>query len=378
LKIFKATDYPLKVINFLNNKLSSSLSYQDNLNCFFDFCYAESNFFKLNIEKNSNYVVEEVISNNKKLQLLWANQEKLMFEQSNWFYEILFAQLIKFRPNVFFAHDRKCLDKDFIKKIRSSIPELKLIISWDGVDLKDINLYSSADIVFTPVNSITNNYRNLGLKSFTLPFAFEKTIINKISTRSLSADLSFVGSVYLGKGSHIQRKEYLFELMKVGFNDFNISGSCDVFDNLFSKQMFSLIKNEGFFALWEAYKLKMVSRGSLYGINMYNKFANSKIVFNSHIDLAGSNAGNIRMFEATGVGSCLLTDFKENITDYFKIDEEIVVYRTKAELIDKVSFLLKNQNKLREIAIAGQKRTLANHNYENRSKRLLEIINNNI
>ena len=32
--------------------------------------------------------------------------------------------------------------------------------------------------------------------------------------------------------------------------------------------------------------------------------------------------GNIRMFEATGVGSCLLTDHKQNLQDLFIPDEE--------------------------------------------------------
>jgi len=213
------------------------------------------------------------------------------------------------------------------------------------------------------------------MKSHTLPFAFEKTILNKISTRTTSTDLSFVGSVFLGKGSHNKRKEYLFELIKAGFKDFYLSGSCDVFDEIISKKMASLIKNVGLIGVWDAYQLKKVSKGSLFGLDMYNIFANSKIVLNTHIDLVGNNAGNIRLFEATGVGSCLLTDYKENITDYFKVDEEIVVYRSKSELIDKVNFLLKNEKIMQEIAIAGQRRTLENYNYNNRSKRLLEIIN---
>ena len=377
MKILKASEYPTSVIDLINCKSIEILSYNALLNMFFEFCYAESNFFKLNIEENKSFKVEEIISNNEKLQTQWAFENQIKFTRNNWFYDILFAQIEKFRPNVFFAHDRKCLNKEFIKKVRNSIPEVELIIGWDGVDLKDGNLYSTADVVLTPVEFITENYKKLGLKSYTLPFAFEKTINKKIKPIQLITDLSFVGSVFIGKGSHNKRREYLMELSRAGFKDFNLSGSCDVFDDILSKKTASLIKNEGLTGLWNAYQIKRISKVSLYGLDMYNKFACSKIVLNTHIDLAGNNAGNIRLFEATGVGSCLLTDYKENLTNYFKIDEEIVVFKNKGELLEKVNFLLKNEKIREKIAKAGQKKTIEHHNYNFRSKNLIEIININ-
>ena len=36
------------------------------------------------------------------------------------------------------------------------------------------------------------------------------------------------------------------------------------------------------------------------------------------------SAGNIRMFEITGVGSCLLTENFNNIPQLFDIDKEVV------------------------------------------------------
>ena len=77
------------------------------------------------------------------------------------------------------------------------------------------------------------------------------------------------------------------------------------------------------------------------------------------------------MFEATGVGACLLTDYKEENVDLFAPDEEIVVYRTYDELVEKARWLLDNPDKAREIAAAGQKRTLATHTYKQKA----EILN---
>ena len=39
-------------------------------------------------------------------------------------------------------------------------------------------------------------------------------------------------------------------------------------------------------------------------------------------------AGNIRLFEATGVGTCILTQHTDDLDSFFKPDEEVAVYRT--------------------------------------------------
>jgi spore maturation protein CgeB len=118
--------------------------------------------------------------------------------------------------------------------------------------------------------------------------------------------------------------------------------------------------------------------GSVFGLEMFEKIAQSKIVFNKHINHVGKAAANIRLFEVTGAGSCLLTDHKDNLSDYFDIDNEIVTYKSKEELISKAKYLLLNENERKKIAKAGQDRTLKDHNYSARfdqfSNYLLSII----
>ena len=54
-------------------------------------------------------------------------------------------------------------------------------------------------------------------------------------------------------------------------------------------------------------------QGEVWGADMYQALRRSSITLNSHIDMAGREAGNMRLFEATGVGAFLLTDFKDNL-----------------------------------------------------------------
>jgi spore maturation protein CgeB len=107
---------------------------------------------------------------------------------------------------------------------------------------------------------------------------------------------------------------------------------------------------------------------------MLNKIAGYKIGINIHGGVAEEYAANIRMFEVTGAGSCLVTDHKTNIHDLFEPDKEIVTYRSTEECIEKIKWLLNNPSTLQEIARAGQERTFKEHTVENRVGYLDEII----
>ncbi|UAJ71506.1 glycosyltransferase family 1 protein [Synechocystis sp. PCC 7339] len=113
---------------------------------------------------------------------------------------------------------------------------------------------------------------------------------------------------------------------------------------------------------------------AVYGLSMYQQLANSKVTFNNHINISSQSASNMRLFEATGVGACLVTDWKSNLTELFEPDFEIVTYRNVDECIEKVKWLLENNEACQGIAKAGQQRTLKDHTFAQRAIQLDKII----
>ena len=109
------------------------------------------------------------------------------------------------------------------------------------------------------------------------------------------------------------------------------------------------------------------------GMNMYNLLHQSKLTFNMHADLAGG-VGNMRLFEATGVGVCLLTDTGNNMVDLFEADKEVVTYSNIDEAVEKVKYLMGHKEEAAEIAMAGQKRTLKDHTIKARCQQIDELI----
>lgn len=107
---------------------------------------------------------------------------------------------------------------------------------------------------------------------------------------------------------------------------------------------------------------------------MYDLLRHSKITFNNHIGLSHDHASNTRLFQATGCGACLLTDWKPDLAKYFELDLEVVTYRSADEAVEKARWLLDNEAARREIAERGQKRTLRDHTFASRTKTLMELL----
>jgi spore maturation protein CgeB len=99
-----------------------------------------------------------------------------------------------------------------------------------------------------------------------------------------------------------------------------------------------------------------------------------RLAFNNHIDISPVSASNMRLFEATGVGTCLITDEKQNLHELFEPGKEVVTYVSAEDCVEKVQYLIENENDRRAIAEAGQRRTLRDHTFKDRAARIDEII----
>jgi len=121
-------------------------------------------------------------------------------------------------------------------------------------------------------------------------------------------------------------------------------------------------------------KLRPLIKPPFFGLEMYQALKDSRITLNIHADSSPTHASNMRLFEATGVGSCLVTDWKENISGLFEPGRELITYKSAGECIEKIKWLLKHPAEREAIARAGQARTLKDHTYARRGKQFIEII----
>jgi len=309
---------------------------------------------------------------------------------------ILFEQVKSFQPEILNIEDLNFTDPAWLEEIREKVKSIKLIVAYhcSPFSPKIIERLKKVDFLITCTPGLKKEMENNGIRTHLVYHGFDTDLIKRIDENNNypQNNLLFSGSLSAGADYHAERIRLVESLIneKVDIalyvnleKQYKIRAKQSIY---YINELFKKLRMEGFrdYVPLLQYGTKPVenyshsllkkSLPSVFGIDMYNLFRRSKIVLNKHIGVAGSYAGNMRLFEVTGVGSCLLTDNKSNLGDLFDIDKEIVVFDSTADCIEKAKWLLENDEKRKSIAIAGQKRTLESHTVENRCRLILEII----
>ncbi len=354
--------------------------------------YAKA-FIKLGVE------AYEIVFNAISIQKQWALENNVKGGSL----DILEAQLSKIKPDIIWFQDSFSFDAEFINGLKSKLPNIKLLIGnccspYTEKNLKNLMIF---DFVTTCSPLFEQQFRKMGINALLLYHAFEPTIIPQISTDKKIRDMIFIGSIIPRNNFHIKRKFFLEDLAADPNINFTFFGNLSQtkYSNIIKqyslyliKQFLNYTKLNNLFKNSIKYKkidnlnsfpkllkiskaLKNANNGKLFGIDMYKELAKSKLTIDIQGDINEDYAATMRMFESTGSGTCLLLENKKNIKDIFKPDEEVVIFNSYKEAKEKIIWLLNNENKLQEIAKAGQKRTLTEHNYDKRAEVLVKEIN---
>lgn len=81
-----------------------------------------------------------------------------------------------------------------------------------------------------------------------------------------------------------------------------------------------------------------------------------------------------RVFEVTATNTLLVTEYHDEIEEYFTDNKEIITFKNKIELLEKIKFLCKNLNIVEKISLEGHKRFLREHDSKVRLSKLLQEI----
>ena len=100
-------------------------------------------------------------------------------------------------------------------------------------------------------------------------------------------------------------------------------------------------------------------------------FRYSKI--NLNITLKGIEGGTPqRVIDVMGAGGFVLTSFCEETAELFEEDEEIVMFRTPEELVEKAAYYLAHDKERRQIAINGSEKVIRCYTYEKKLQDMVE------
>jgi spore maturation protein CgeB len=70
----------------------------------------------------------------------------------------------------------------------------------------------------------------------------------------------------------------------------------------------------------------------------------------------------------------MLTDYREGLKTLFDVESEIVYYKDKKDLVEKVKYFLRHPHEREEFARRARKRVIQEHTYLERMKSLVNIM----
>ena len=263
-------------------------------------------------------------------------------------FKLLLDQVRSVRPDVLYNQSVYAFDDGQLQALKSHAG--KLVGEHAAMPLPDSIDYRLYDLIVSSVPPTIEWLRRRGGHAELNQLAFDPRVASMVPSTTRDIRVSFVGSFFK---IHTSRLELLQRVTKA-VPDITIHGdvAIDVPPELNGK-----------------------IGSALWGRDMYALLRRSMITLNHHGNVL-PYANNMRLYEATGMGCLLLTDYKDNLREMFEPEKEVVTYRDAEECVDKIRFYLDDQNRSSREAImaAGQRRTLREHTYEARMKRLLELI----
>lgn len=192
------------------------------------------------------------------------------------------------------------------------------------------------DLIFVAHKSFLSFFSRA--KTVWLPYACDPTIYKKYPLPKLY-DVAFVGN--LDPKVYPERAK-LLDLLKRKFN-------VTIFSNFYGDE------------------------STKWGKEQAQFYSQAKIVFNK----SGFGEINLRIFETLGCGSLLVSDRlpkDAGLEELFCDGKHLVLYDSANDLMDKVDYYLRNEDKREEIAGQGYRETLSKHTFEHRAQTIFEIM----
>lgn len=387
MKVIMLTKYYPQYLEYFYNKHpeSSGLPFQEHRQMIFDdhFSWPADLSLYMNTQGIETHFV---IANAEALQKKWVKENNFKnYSYSGWEKEIVLKQIMDFKPDVLWIDAIFDYFGDFIK---SALHYCKKVVVWVSCATPANLDVTGISVLITSQPDILEDKQHLFDKVVITYPGFNHTILNKLENVEKVHDLVFIGLV---SPDHQRRAQVLAYLIENGI-DIKIFG---IFSGMRSFGVVNTIRQvaghilkrrdipEGiqFFRnglLKSVYQknletIKTAYQGSLFGLDYYRALAAARIGINIHSDVSGDHSDNMRMFETTGVGTCLLTNDSPTNGIIFQPEKEILTFKSEEHLLDILKNINFNSQKIQDIADAGQQKTLKDHSIERMFEDIREV-----
>ncbi len=204
------------------------------------------------------------------------------------------------------------------------------------------------------------------------PFACNHEVYHK-ENMPKRYDVTFVGQY------HPQREWYINRLKKYGF-EVRVWGagwpgkilSMPEMINVFNQSRINL--NLSNCISWDIRYLTALSRPLKSTLRVWSQAVRAL----THPDIKIVEQMKGRHFEINACGGFQLSYYVEGLERHYDIGEEIALFVSPEDLIEKIRYYLKHEDEREAIALRGYKRTLKDHTMEQRLRNIMQVIHGKI
>lgn len=261
--------------------------------------------------------------------------------------EVAVARVKSFKPDVLYCQDLSFFPPGALNELKETVP---IIVGQIACPLPPKEFLKPYDLILTSFPHFVPRFRELGLASEYFRIGFDTSVLGILGNTEKDVPVSFIGGISRHHGQAIPLFEYLADHTPIEFFGYGAK------------------------TLPKSSPIRKRHNGEVWGQDMYRALARSRMTINRHINVAANNANNMRLYEATGVGTMLITDMKDNLSELFEIGKEVVAYSSPEEAAELVRYYIDHPDEADVIAKAGQARTLREHTYRHRMEELVPIL----
>ena len=350
---------------YIKNPISAACSFDEQVNTLVRDGFSANHMIAPYLDQ-FGYETHLIIANNHHSQEQWARENAVILETSdNRLHEITRKQIETIKPDILYLSDPITFDSTFI---RSLTWRPRLIMGWRAADIPQGTDWSEFDVMLSCLTGLRDAARRLGAKSTEHFFpGFTVWMNSQISAVQPCYDVVFAGS--WTPEQHRSRNELLQAVADNSVGAY----SCGYFLNSGNTQL--------------PPPVSAINQGPRFGTEMYKALRSGRIVLdararhlyfdqvsNQYVDMGRNETANMRIFEVTGCGSFLLTEFFDNLEDFFEIGKEIETFRDSDEMLRKIRYYLDHPDEREAIARRGQERCLRDYSMEKRTAEFDRII----
>lgn len=269
--------------------------------------------------------------------------------------EIVSRQIATIRPDVLYSLDPITYDSSFLRALPWRPP---LVAAWRSAPIPTSTDVSEFDLLLTNTMVHARILQNQGARrvEWHLP-GFRRQVWEDCRDQERLWDLSFSGQ---WSDDHKERNRLLLDLAKIPLRT---RRSFSLGYHLFKAP--SVVLPAG---------VAMHDQGARWGLSMFRALRSGRTTLHLPLDMAESNPGAMRIFEATGMGVPLFVNRAPELSRYFEPDVEVLTYATADELSEKLAWLLEHPADLERIGDAGQARCFRDYAMEVRAGELDAIL----